>query len=228
MNDYVLSLKDICKRYKQGNIVIKILDDLSFNVSRGEVIGIVGPSGCGKTTLLNICGLLDNADSGEIILDGTNLSGMNENKQNSMRGRKLGFIYQFHHLLPDFTALENVMIPAMVNGLNLKEKEAAAKSILDNFGLNSRINHYPNQLSGGEQQRVAIARAFINDPKLILADEPTGNLDPVTAGKVMEHMLSFMRSSNQSAIIVTHNHSLIEKFDRVLIFEQGKMVIYEK
>ena len=220
MNKYILELKNISKKYGSKSNEITVLDNISFSIKEGEIVGLIGQSGCGKTTLLNICGLLDNVDGGELYLNTKLVNHLNESERNKIRGNNIGFIYQFHHLLPDFTALENVMMPALINS-NYKVKDKNAVWLLEQFGLSDRINYYPNQLSGGEQQRVAIARSLINNPNLILADEPTGNLDPSTAEMVMNHMLEFLKKCNRSALIVTHNHQLISKFDRTLTFDNG-------
>ncbi|AZL15403.1 ABC transporter ATP-binding protein [Rickettsiales endosymbiont of Stachyamoeba lipophora] len=227
MTETILELNNITKSFTQGGHHLDILKDISLTIEANQVIGLLGPSGCGKTSLLNICGLVDEASHGEVRINHLLVKKMKDAERAKIRGKNVGFVYQFHHLLPDFTALENVMMPALVNKLLTKEEAIkVATSLLESLGLAERIQHFPAQLSGGEQQRVAIARAMINKPKLILADEPTGNLDPQTAAKVFALMIETIKSNNLAALIVTHNHQLIKNFDKVLTLEKGRLVRY--
>lgn len=209
MNNTIDSLVLICnslyKSYTQASSELAILQGVNLEVTRGETISIVGSSGSGKSTLLHILAGLDKASSGEIILDGKLLNGLNDNQVCAIRNQKLGFIYQFHHLLPEFTAYENVVMPLLIHGSVDKLKRDFARHILERLGLAKRFLHYPSQLSGGERQRVAIARAVINNPKLIFADEPTGNLDNHTGSQVLEVFFELQKELQTSLIIVTHD-----------------------
>lgn len=215
--EIILLLKNINKSYKQGVTELRVLKDISLEMKKGEVVALVGPSGCGKSTLLQIAGLLDKADSGKISIDGQECSRLSDKKRTAIRKKKLGFIYQFHHLLPDFSALENVVIPQVINGVPKAKARIKAKDQLEKLGLAERLNHRPSQLSGGEQQRVAIARALANDPVLLLADEPTGNLDPETSDSVFEMLVWQAREAELSLLIVTHNMDLAGRTDRKIV-----------
>ena len=211
----MLELKDICKSYQQSVISTDVLKDFSLKVKAGEIIAIVGSSGSGKSTLLHIAGLLDKADSGEIIIDGQAVT--NDDKMRTkLRLESLGFIYQYHHLLKDFSARENVAMPRLIAGSNYEAALDDADEILKSLDLGNRTFHMPGELSGGQQQRVAIARALINNPKVILADEPTGNLDHETAKNVLELLVKRVREKNIACIIVTHNQDVAALADRVI------------
>lgn len=221
---YVLELENITKTYSQAGHYVKVIEETNLRIKPGEIIAIVGPSGSGKSTLLHIAGLLESPTHGKVKIFGTDCSNMNENKRTSIRGMNIGFIYQFHNLLSDFTALENVMMPKLINGFSRKNAKAAASSILKGIGLQNRLHHLPGTLSGGEQQRVAIARALVNKPNLILADEPTGNLDPENSKFVFNLLISAVRNLGSGCILVTHNLSLTENADRVLTFKERKLI----
>lgn len=220
----ILSLKDLSLTYRQGERAIEILKGAAGEVKAGETIGLVGPSGSGKSSLLHILGLLDRPDSGQIILEGTDCAALPDNERTLLRRSKLGFIYQFHHLLPEFSALENVVLPQLISGRSKTEAEDHARNLLKDLGLEHRLDHRPAQLSGGEQQRVAIARGVVNKPKLLLADEPTGNLDPDTAERVFEQLLRHVQDTALTAIIATHNFELARRMNRVWKLEHGLLV----
>ena len=220
MNNNVLILKKISKQYNQGKAIIRVLNDLDLTVSEGELIAIIGSSGSGKSTLLHIAGLLDKPTKGQVIIPGS------ERKKNHfIRLHYLGFIYQQHHLLKDFTALENVIMPRFISGTNQKEAINDAVKILDNLGLSKKLYNMPGELSGGEQQRVAIARSLVNKPKIILADEPTGNLDPKTTNEVFNLFLKVAREQNTAVIMVTHNYELAHKMDKLYKIRHGLLNI---
>jgi len=220
----VLSLKGLGLTYRQGERAIEILKGASGDIREGETIGLVGPSGSGKSSLLHILGLLDRPDSGQIILEGTDCASLPDHERTLLRRSKLGFIYQFHHLLPEFSALENVVLPQLISGRSKSDAEKHAKELLDDLGLGLRLDHRPAQLSGGEQQRVAIARGVINAPRLLLADEPTGNLDPETADRVFQQLLKHVEGTALTAIIATHNLELARRMTRIWKLEQGQLV----
>lgn len=205
-----------------GNL--KVLKDINFNIKKGEIVTIVGSSGAGKTTLLQIVGTLSKPDTGDILIDGVNINALNNNKLAGFRNSKIGFVFQFHHLLAEFTALENVCIPAYINGRSKTDAESEAKKILDFLNLSKRLEHKPGELSGGEQQRVAVARALINNPSVILADEPSGNLDSVNKKELHELFFKLRDRFNQTFIIVTHDNGLAEMSDRVLKMKDGYIV----
>lgn len=221
MSNSALSLTGITKIYQQAESSLTVLNNLNLEVKAGEVVALVGQSGSGKTTLLQIAGLLDNPTSGEVKINGENLSAANDKKRTLMRQKNIGFIYQFHHLLPEFTALENVVLSQMIAGAPRKIAEEKAASLLGLLGLSDRLNHRPAKLSGGEQQRVAVARAMANNPTLILADEPTGNLDPSTAETVFSMFMKLAKDSGQSALVATHNMELAKRMDRIVHLEGG-------
>lgn len=221
MSSSVLSLVDICKIYQQAESSLTILSNLNLEVKAGEVVALVGQSGSGKTTLLQIAGLLDNPTSGSIVICGEDLSRSNDKKRTFMRRRNIGFIYQSHHLLPEFSALENVVLPQLIAGVRRSQAEEKAMLLLAELGLARRLEHRPAKLSGGEQQRVAVARALANNPAIVLADEPTGNLDPKTADGVFEMFMSLAKERGQSALVATHNMELAKKMDRVVHLENG-------
>ena len=209
----------IYKRYGD----LEILRGLSIEVQKGQVAAIVGPSGCGKSTLLHVLGTLDRPDQGQVLINGTDVLALGSKKLAAFRNRHIGFVFQFHHLLPEFTALENIALPQMVNGLNPREARARAAQLLDYLKLGARAGHRPFELSGGEQQRVAIARAVANAPDLLLADEPTGNLDPRTAEHAFETLLALARNTGLAALIATHNLELAEKMDRRVTLRDGRI-----
>ncbi len=213
MPETIIKLENISKSYSQGGTVIPVIDNLNVSIEEGRFTAVTGPSGSGKSTLLNIIGLLDTADNGDIFLFNENLKNISDTKQNLIRRDKIGFVYQSNNLFSDFTAIENVTIPQLLLGTNKKDAYETAFKCLDIFGLRSRINHLPKDLSGGEQQRVAIARAIINNPKVIIADEPTGNLDKNTSNNVFEHLIDFVYSQKISLIMATHNLDLASKSD---------------
>ena len=222
MNNIIMKLEDIDKFYMETGNKLHILKKLNLEVKRGEFVSILGKSGSGKSTLLNIMGLLDKIDSGKIWIDNKEVSSLNEMERNNIKNHFLGFVFQFHYLMSEFTALENVMIPALLNNFKNKlEIEKEAKELLEIVGLAERIKHKPNQLSGGEKQRVAIARAMINKPKLILADEPTGNLDEDTGELIFSLFRKINKEHNQSIVVVTHARDLSQVTDRQIYLKRG-------
>lgn len=224
MNNIILSLKNIKRCYGKGNAELLIFENLNIEIKKGELVALVGQSGSGKSSLLHIAGLLDTPNDGEIVINGDDCNQLSDAKRTEIRRHEIGFIYQFHHLLPEFTAVENVAIPLRLSGNNAKIANVRAEEILNTLNMGHRLPHMPQELSGGEQQRVAIARAFAMKPSLILADEPTGNLDPSTANQVYEQFYNLARDENMSAIIATHNMQLAEKMDRVFVLENGQLV----
>ncbi|PIH02349.1 lipoprotein-releasing system ATP-binding protein LolD [Fusobacterium vincentii] len=222
MNNIIMKLEDIDKFYMETGNKLHILRKLNLEVKRGEFVSILGKSGSGKSTLLNIMGLLDKIDGGKIWIDDKEVSSLNEMERNNIKNHFLGFVFQFHYLMSEFTALENVMIPALLNNFkNKAEIEKEAKELLEIVGLAERIKHKPNQLSGGEKQRVAIARAMINKPKLILADEPTGNLDEDTGELIFSLFRKINKEHNQSIVVVTHARDLSQVTDRQVYLKRG-------
>ena len=222
MSDTVLSLQAISKGYNLGKpSEIRVLNALDLTVARGEVVALVAPSGAGKSTLLHIAGLLDTADQGRVTINGRDMSGQGDRTRTAVRRSEVGFIYQFHHLLPEFTALENITLPQLANGIGRRVAEARAMELLGRVGLGARARHRPAELSGGEQQRVAFCRALANGPKLLLADEPTGNLDPATSDQVFGVLMDIVRETGLSALIATHNLELAERMDRVVRLRDG-------
>ena len=222
----ILELKNINKTYKGTSETLHILKDLDLVINEGEFVSIIGKSGSGKSTLLNVIGLLDSIDDGEIYIHGEKVDRTNHQKIDLLKNRDIGFVFQFHYLLPEFTALENVMLPALLNNFNNKKNiEEKAKKILDSIGLKERYSHKPNQLSGGEKQRVAIARALINDPKIILADEPTGNLDEETSNEIHNLFRKINRENNQTIIVVTHSRELANITDKRYSVKNGKLFL---
>jgi lipoprotein-releasing system ATP-binding protein len=219
-----LTLDRIVRRFKQAASPLEVLKGASLTLMPGECVALVGPSGAGKSTLLHIAGLLEHADDGEVFLAGKPCSKMSEAERTEMRGKYLGFVYQFHHLLPEFSALENVVIPQMINGLSRKQARVRAHELLALVGLTARETHRPARLSGGEQQRVAIVRAVANAPKVLLADEPTGNLDPHTAESVFHELLKLVRGTGLAALVATHNPELAAKMDRIVVLRDGVLV----
>jgi lipoprotein-releasing system ATP-binding protein len=220
----VLRLDRVERSYTQGNRSIDVLKGACAAFYPGETVALLGPSGAGKSTLLHIAGLLERADSGAVILNGVDCGKLSDNEQTRIRRMEVGFVYQFHHLLPEFSALENVVLPQLILGLSRKDAETRAKALLQSLGLEERWDHRPAQLSGGEQQRVAIARAVANRPGLLLADEPTGNLDPPTAERVFAELLKLVREEGVAAVVATHNLDLAARMDHVLRLVDGLLV----
>ncbi len=219
--DSVLVLKDVRRSFEQGAARLEVLRGVSLAVRRGELIALVGPSGCGKSTLLHIAGLLEQADSGEIWIGGKNGATLHDDQRSALRRDSMGFVYQYHHLLREFSALENIVVPQMIAGRARAEAAKRAQELLGLVGLAARADHRPAELSGGEQQRVAIARALANKPQLLLADEPTGNLDEHTADEVFGVLLRLVREAGLGALIATHNTALAARMDRKLTLHEG-------
>ena len=223
----ILILENISKSYKQNEGSLEVIKDSSLFVRNKETVAFVGPSGSGKTTLLQICGLLDTPTSGDIYINNQNIKNLTDIQKTIIRRDNIGFVFQFHHLLPEFSILENVILPGLVKNIEKKKEiEKRAKDILDDLGLSSKIKNRPYQLSGGERQRVAIARAIINNPLIILADEPTGNLDPENADIVFNLLLKIVHNYNSSLLMVTHNIDLAKKLDRMITIKDKKIVEY--
>lgn len=227
VEDPVLKLVGIEKSYKEGTGTLPILRGCDFNLFAGELTALVAPSGAGKSTLLHITGLLERPDAGEVIIGGKACGTLDDTTRTRLRRTEIGFVYQFHHLLPEFSALENLMIPQMIAGLDKKEAAKRGKDLLAYMRLEKRGTHLPSQLSGGERQRVAIARAVANAPKVLLADEPTGNLDPKTSHYVFDALAALVRATGLAAIIATHNMSLAERMDRRITLDEGRIVELE-
>ena len=221
MNNITLKLEHITRSFGKGNTKLEILKDINLSVNAGEIVALVGPSGSGKSTLLHIAGLLDTPTSGTIEISGQNASKMNDSGRTKLRQNNIGFVYQSHLLLPDFNALENVMMPQMIAGKKQKDAEQWARELLTKVGLSHRFKHRAGQLSGGEQQRVAIARALANKPAVLLADEPTGNLDPKKADEVFNMFINIVRETGLSALLATHNPELAAKMDRRISVVDG-------
>ena len=219
-----LELAGIVRSFKQAGAPLEILRGASMQIFPGEAVALVGPSGAGKSTLLHIAGLLEHADGGDVLLAGQSCNKMGDTERTAMRRKYLGFVYQFHHLLPEFSALENVMLPQMVAGLAKSEARERARQLLALVGLAQRETHRPARLSGGEQQRVAIVRAIANAPRVLLADEPTGNLDQHTADGVFVELMRLVRATGLAALIATHNAELARRMDRVVTIRDGQIV----
>ncbi|MBX3530720.1 MAG: ABC transporter ATP-binding protein [Rhizobiaceae bacterium] len=220
----VLELVDVGRHYKEGQGQLTILEGASFSLAPGEMVALVAPSGAGKSTLLHLAGLLEMPDQGDVFVAGRSAGRLSDDERTQIRRNEIGFVYQFHHLLPEFTALENVMMPQMVRGLTAAAAGERAAQLLDYLKVGHRSTHRPSELSGGEQQRVAIARAVANAPTVLLADEPTGNLDPETAGYVFDALEALVRQSGLSALIATHNHQLAARMDRRVTLKGAKIV----
>lgn len=212
------------RSYQQGDETLNILNGVDFKLNRGETVALIAPSGAGKSTLLHMAGLLERADGGDVIINGISCGDLSDEQRTKVRGDSIGFVYQFHHLLPEFSAAENVVIPQLINGLNKSEAELRAVELLGYLKLGHRVSHRPSELSGGEQQRVAIARAVANAPSVLLADEPTGNLDPDTAAYVFEALEALVKQSGLSAVVATHNHELARSMDRCITMQDGLLV----
>ncbi len=221
MSELALSLQNVGRVYTGVGAPLEVLNQASLEIGSGELVGMVAPSGAGKSTLLHIAGLLEYPDGGDVFVGGESCGAMDDNARTAIRRAELGFIYQFHHLLPEFTAQENVALPQMLAGKSRKAASEKAADLLEAVGLKDRMKHRPARLSGGEQQRVAIARAVANDPLVLLADEPTGNLDPATADVVFDLLLGLVRDRGMSALIATHNPALAKRMDRVVTLADG-------
>lgn len=217
----ILHLDGITKTYRQAGEDLAVLKDASFDIKAGEIVALVGPSGSGKSTLLHIAGLLDSPTAGTLSMSGRDISTCDDKQRTEIRRHMMGFVYQFHYLQPEFSALENIVIPQMIAGIKKKDAELKAAHLLSSMGLAERLDHRPARLSGGEQQRVAIARGLANDPQLLIADEPTGNLDPQTADDVFALLLDRVRNQKIGALIATHNMELAKRMDRVLTIKDG-------
>ena len=218
----IIELKSLAKVYKNG-VEFRALDNANLVIEKGEFVAIVGPSGSGKSTLMHLIGLLDTPSSGTLLIDGKDVTKMSDKERSAMRNRMLGFIFQYHHLLPDFTALENVMMPLLIAGKSRDEAKSVAEKLLKEVGLADRIDHRPGELSGGQNQRVAVARALSCSPAIVLGDEPTGNLDTKTGDLIYELLRKLNREYNQTFIVVTHNEELAGKADRVIKIVDGKI-----
>ena len=218
-----LELRGVRRVFKQAGAEFVVLDGIDLVIRPGEIVGLVGPSGAGKSTLLHIAGLLERPDTGVVVIGGQNCGRLGDERRTLLRRSEIGFVYQFHHLLPEFSALENVMLPQMIAGVPRRQARERAVELLDQVGLISRAGHRPAQLSGGEQQRVAIVRALANDPKILLGDEPTGNLDHATGETVLETLLDLVRHTGLAALIATHNLDLARRLDRIVALADGRL-----
>ncbi len=223
MSSPVLEIEGLRRVYDTGQGPLEVLRDAGLTVAAGEIVGLVGPSGSGKSSLLHAAGLLERPTAGVIRIEGQDCGALDDRARTRIRLQAIGFVYQFHHLLPEFSALDNVALPALIAGKTRKEALARAEALLTQLGLASRLRHQPAQLSGGEQQRVAVARALTNSPRLLLADEPTGNLDPATSEAVFANLRDLVRSTGVAALIATHNLDMIRHMDRVLTVRDGKV-----
>ncbi len=224
MSSMTLQLKNISKTFNQGNEQLRVLREVNLDIKPKEIVALIGPSGSGKSTLLQIAGLLDEPTSGEVYINGDLCTGNSDNMRTALRRDYLGFVYQYHNLLPDFDAAENVILPQLIMGVKYSEAEDKAMWLLHRLGLAEREHHRPAELSGGEQQRVAIARALANTPRLLLADEPTGNLDPNTADNVFQTLLEVVKETGLSALIATHNIDLAHRMDREVTLKEGRLI----
>jgi len=220
----MLSILNISHFYTQGDNTLSIFNDCSLNIDAGQIVALVGNSGAGKTTFLQLVGLLEQLQAGDIQILGRSTKAMNDEQRTILRRHTYGFVYQFHHLLPEFSALENVMLPQLIAGVDSGAAKKRAVDLLECLGLRHRLEHRPKQLSGGEQQRVAIARALANNPKILLADEPTGNLDPTTSAEVFQMLVNIIKAEGIAAIIATHNHSLAKSMDRFVELKNGSLI----
>ncbi|MWV27843.1 ABC transporter ATP-binding protein [Aurantiacibacter rhizosphaerae] len=219
----VIALRNLARSFEQGGVRIDVLRGVNLEIGQGEIVALLGPSGSGKSTLLQAVGLLEGGFSGQIELAGTQAGELNAADRTTLRREHLGFVYQFHHLLPDFNARENVVLPQLLLDVPRKDAEIRAEELLGALGLEHRFDHRPSQLSGGEQQRVAVARALANKPQLVLADEPTGNLDEKTADRVLDEFLDLVRGQGSSALVATHNERMAARMDRVVRLHEGRI-----
>ncbi|MAI89447.1 ABC transporter ATP-binding protein [Ponticaulis sp.] len=227
MMSAVLQLSSVVRTYRTGALEVDVLKGVDLSLHRGELVGLVGPSGSGKSTLLHTAGLLEKPDEGDVFLDGENCLKLNDRQRTLMRRTRLGFVYQFHHLLPEFTAVDNVAAPLYLSGVKKAEARERAEDLLERMGLSHRLKHQPMEMSGGEQQRVAIARALANRPKVLIADEPTGNLDTHTTGSVFQQLIEIGRNEGLAMLIATHNLALTKYMDRVLTLEDGQLTDFD-
>ena len=223
MSEAVLEIVGLCRVYETGQGPLEVLRDAGLTVSAGEIVGLVGPSGSGKSSLLHAAGLLERPTAGSIRIEGQDCGALDDRARTRIRLNAIGFVYQFHHLLPEFSALDNVALPALIAGKSRKDALARAETLLTQLGLASRLRHQPAQLSGGEQQRVAVARALTNAPRLLLADEPTGNLDPATSEAVFSNLRDLVKATGVAALIATHNLDMTRHMDRVLTVRDGRV-----
>ncbi|BBB11817.1 ABC transporter ATP-binding protein [Sphingopyxis sp. FD7] len=223
MNDAALELVDLQRSFVQGDVTIDVLRGVNASLRRGEIVALLGPSGSGKSTMLQAVGLLEGGFGGTIRIDGEDVTRFQQGERTRTRREKIGFVYQFHHLLPDFNAIENVVLPQLIRGAGQAEAEERAADLLGRLGLAERLHHKPSKLSGGEQQRVAVARALANRPLLVLADEPTGNLDEATADRVFDQFVKLVRDHGSAALVATHNERLAARMDRVLRLHEGRI-----
>ena len=223
----VLELRDIDRHYKSEAGILRVLEGAELVLNPGELVGLIGPSGSGKSTLLHTAGLLEKPEGGNVFLEGEDCMALNDKGRTRLRREKLGFVYQFHHLLPEFNARDNVAMPLMVGGMPRRKAREKADALLSEMGLSERLKHQPGQMSGGEQQRVAIARALVNDPRLVIGDEPTGNLDPATTERVFESLIRMARNEGAAVLVATHNMALTQHMDRVLTLKDGKLTDFQ-
>jgi len=223
MSDKVLELHALKRSFTQGDVTIDVLRGVDAHLRRGEIVALLGPSGSGKSTMLQAVGLLEGGFDGTISIDGHDVTQYDQGERTKTRREKIGFVYQFHHLLPDFSAIENVVLPQLIRGAGQAEAEERAADLLGRLGLGERLHHKPSKLSGGEQQRVAVARALANRPLLVLADEPTGNLDEATADRVFDQFVKLVRDHGSAALVATHNERLAARMDRVLRLHDGRI-----
>ena len=225
MNNHVLEVRDLRRSFVQAGVTIDVLRGVDLTVARGEIVALLGPSGSGKSTMLQAVGLLEGGFDGAISIDGQRVETLDAHARTAVRRDKLGFVYQFHHLLPDFSAAENVVLPQLIRGIASGAARERARLLLTDLGLGERLTHRPAQLSGGEQQRVAVARALANEPVLVLADEPTGNLDEATAAKVLAEFVRLVRARGSAALVATHNIALARGMDRVVTLHEGRLAV---
>ncbi|RUR20350.1 lipoprotein-releasing ABC transporter ATP-binding protein LolD [Legionella sp. km535] len=227
MNDSILYSQKLVKSYNDGASRVDVLKGIDLRIAKGDSVAIIGPSGSGKSTLLHLLGGLDKPTSGSVSINDVNWQKISEKQRCQLRNQRLGFVYQFHHLLPEFTALENVAMPLLIAGMQVKQAEQKASDMLDHVGLKPRMEHKPAQLSGGERQRVAIARALVHQPHCVLADEPTGNLDQATATKVFDLMLDLNKQMKTALVIVTHDQQIAKRMDRIMILHEGTLSVQD-